>query len=233
MSNLNWDEFKPDLTEGWANLTEEEKNKILISTGLTQEQARSILRPSADCAVLPDHVPPSYSPYIKKRRKSKNDATPQVPNKVQSPKPIPEWNPPEPTPPPPTQTEPQPSPLLPTPFPLLPTPSLLLPNPSPLLPTPSPLLPTSTQLHTPHQPLRTTHNIPPVMSITFTPHIIRQFQSRLHKLHSPRYHSQPHPTFITPIIPLLHTISHLVTTLHHIAATLQTCTLPPQHYTRP
>ena len=133
------------------------------------------------------HTPAGFSPYIRKRR-GKSPTT-QVPTKIHitPDTSLPEWNPPEPTPPPAT---------------------------SPLLPTPPPS-------QAPSQPQdNPTQTIPPLMSIIFTPHTIRQIKTRLHQSHTLRY--QPQPPFIPPLIPILHTITSLLNTLNHLATTLPT-----------
>ena len=136
---------------------------------------------------LTAHTPAGFSPYIRKRR-GKSPTT-QVPTKIHitPDTSLPEWNPPEPTPPPAT---------------------------SPLLPTPPPS-------QAPSQPQdNPTQTIPPLMSIIFTPHTIRQIKTRLHQTHTLRY--QPQPPFIPPLIPILHTITSLLNTLNHLATTLPT-----------
>ena len=161
---------------------------------------------------LTSHTKPGYAPWIRKRKDHHpNNHPSQVTQNIQTnTTTIPPWIPPLPTPHPP-QTE-------------SPTP-MELNQPTTLQPTP-PIPSSTTRATRPNQSAKDpNHAIPPLMSITFTPHTILQIKSRLNQHHTPKY--QPHPPapfiqhfthLLQPIYTVLQTLCH---TLHSMCLNTQ------------
>ena len=160
-------------------------------------------------------TPDGFAPYFRKnnkRRKQRNNDTDTKPPPTKVRHiipfiPFPSWTPPPPTKPPQLSTPPRLFSQPPQPTPSISS-QILSQNIQPLL------QPTSTAQSHPTQP------IPSLMSITFTPHTIRQLKSRLQQLHTPKHHHLPTPPFMPPIIPLIQTINYLLNILQHTTNTL-------------
>ena len=128
-----------------------------------------------------------FAPYTKKRRK-----TSQVTENTQTTATtIPPWNPPKPTPHPQQLQSPTP-----------------MEQSQPTTQQPSDQTPAQSQ-----PPNTQTQAITPLMSITFTPHTIRQIKSRLNQRHTPAFQPPPPAPPIQHLTHLLHTIQALLTTL--------------------
>ena len=145
------------------------------------------------------HTKPGYAPWIRKRRDHHpNNHPSQVTQNIQTnTTTIPPWSPPQPTPHPPQTQSPTPMELN-----------------QPTTHQPTPPIPSSTDRATrPNQPAKDpNHAIPPLMSITFTPHTILRIKSRLNQHHTPKY--QPHPP-------------------RHLSNTLHTSYNPSTPYSKP
>ena len=191
------------------------------------DSANSDLRHLAELIASPEFAaccrPPSpgYAAYTKKRKKNHNT---QVPNDL-----LPNWNPPEPTPPPMPITTPHQAPHqqhIHQPPP--PTPDSNQHTPPTQTPTTYSLL--DTTMDQPQSQPLPTKQIPSLMSITFTPHAIRQMKSRL-QLTTRTYNptpiiskTNPVPPFptnsTTNIYPLIPHIHQILNTLQHLNTVL-------------
>ena len=158
------------------------------------------------------HTKPGYAPWVRKRKDHHpNNHPSQVTQNIQTnTTTIPPWSPPQPTPHPPQTQSPTPMELN-----------------QPTTHQPTPPIPSSTDRATrPNQPAKDpNHAIPPLMSITFTPHTILRIKSRLNQHHTPKY--QPHPPapfiqyfthLLQPIYTVLQTLCH---TLHSMIINTQ------------
>ena len=177
-------------------------------------------------------TPSSFSPYVRKthstRKVQPNTQVPKTPH-ISTPV-LPAWKPPHPTPSP----DPQSSPMdQTTPPPVLPTQSQTS-SPPPLTQSIPPLTPLPTTSQTQPQ------QIPSLMSITFTPHTILRFKSRLQQRHRTTFHPERHQRhtpishtpqslpYTLPLLPLLHTLTHLLHTIQYIV--FQTYPVPAHNY---